>query len=349
MARSTKPVSMVSEVSKAQVIGRIAAVPPALTRLEPQSVSGDPGARRRRAVVADPLWMIGRQWQLGELLGEDVGNPVSVRRGAAAHCRSRRGCHRRHRRRRPPRRRLAAVAGGGGARRAGRARATPGRRARPAVAGRDRRPARRHAARRRPRRRCRPAGRRLTRSTLAPTIPADPDGVFDPARQVLLAALAGAVADGGLAAGGAGGRRPVVGHRGRRCVGPAPSRPSGCAWAAGVPAPAARGRRPAWSTASGCASATATTRSSSMRRVTSAARPAGTTSSGGPGQGRARRRREPGRAGRRDRRDAGERRCGTRACPPTATGSSRTATSTSRRSRRSRTTSPGCASPSSRW
>ena len=29
--------------------------------------------------IADPLWMIGRQWQLGELLGEDVGNPVSVR------------------------------------------------------------------------------------------------------------------------------------------------------------------------------------------------------------------------------------------------------------------------------
>lgn len=51
---------------------------PALTRLEPQSVSGDPtpGAE---AVIADPLWMIGRQWQFGELLGEDAGSPVSVR------------------------------------------------------------------------------------------------------------------------------------------------------------------------------------------------------------------------------------------------------------------------------
>src|SRR5437763_5396186 len=50
---------------------------PAWTRLEPQSVSGDPrpGAEAR---VADPLWMIGRQWQFGELEGENVGTPVAV-------------------------------------------------------------------------------------------------------------------------------------------------------------------------------------------------------------------------------------------------------------------------------
>ncbi len=52
--------------------------PPGLTRLEPQSVSGDP-QHGAHAVVADPLWLLGRQWQLGELLGEDTGSPVSVR------------------------------------------------------------------------------------------------------------------------------------------------------------------------------------------------------------------------------------------------------------------------------
>ncbi len=54
------------------------ATPPAMTRLEPQSISGDPkpGVEAR---VADPLWMVGRQWQLGELIGEDAGSPVSVK------------------------------------------------------------------------------------------------------------------------------------------------------------------------------------------------------------------------------------------------------------------------------
>lgn len=48
-----------------------------LTRLEPCSVTGDP-RHGAEAVVADPLWMLGRQWQWGELTGEDVGSPVSV-------------------------------------------------------------------------------------------------------------------------------------------------------------------------------------------------------------------------------------------------------------------------------
>lgn len=52
--------------------------PPSWTRLEPQSVTGDPrpGIEAR---VHDPLWMLGRQWQLGEFEGEDAGSPMTVR------------------------------------------------------------------------------------------------------------------------------------------------------------------------------------------------------------------------------------------------------------------------------
>ena len=71
------PVEMVSDVKFVGAIAQISLDPPTLTRLEPQSVSGDP-APGATAVMADPLWMIGRQWQLGELLGEDVDSPVSV-------------------------------------------------------------------------------------------------------------------------------------------------------------------------------------------------------------------------------------------------------------------------------
>ena len=54
------------------------AKPPTLTRLEPQSTSGDPrpGVEAR---VHDPLWLMGRQWQLGEFEGEDAGTPLTVR------------------------------------------------------------------------------------------------------------------------------------------------------------------------------------------------------------------------------------------------------------------------------
>lgn len=50
---------------------------PALMRLEPDSTTGDPtpGAR---AELADPAWMLGRQWQFGELTGENAGSAVSV-------------------------------------------------------------------------------------------------------------------------------------------------------------------------------------------------------------------------------------------------------------------------------
>jgi len=51
--------------------------PPSWTRLEPQSTLGDPrpGIEAR---VHDPLWLIGRQWQLGEFRGEDAGTPLTV-------------------------------------------------------------------------------------------------------------------------------------------------------------------------------------------------------------------------------------------------------------------------------
>ncbi len=52
--------------------------PPTWTRLEPQSTTGDPrpGIEAR---VHDPLWLLARQWQLGEFQGEDAGTPITVR------------------------------------------------------------------------------------------------------------------------------------------------------------------------------------------------------------------------------------------------------------------------------
>ncbi|MEO7085891.1 MAG: hypothetical protein ABI442_17450, partial [Gemmatimonadaceae bacterium] len=65
------------EVSPALEALRLGGMPPAFTRLEPQSVSGDP-TPGLEARVHDPLWMLGRQWQLGEFHGEDVGTPIAV-------------------------------------------------------------------------------------------------------------------------------------------------------------------------------------------------------------------------------------------------------------------------------
>jgi hypothetical protein len=47
-------------------------------RLEPRVRGRDPAAGLR-AAVHDPLWLLGRQWQVGELLGEDAASPVAVR------------------------------------------------------------------------------------------------------------------------------------------------------------------------------------------------------------------------------------------------------------------------------
>jgi hypothetical protein len=48
-----------------------------LTRLEPRPRSAglETGVSAR---VYDPLWMLGRQWQFGELRGEDAGTPVGI-------------------------------------------------------------------------------------------------------------------------------------------------------------------------------------------------------------------------------------------------------------------------------
>lgn len=51
--------------------------PPAWTRLEPRSVSGDP-TPGLEARLHDPLWLLARQWQFGEFEGEDAGTPLSV-------------------------------------------------------------------------------------------------------------------------------------------------------------------------------------------------------------------------------------------------------------------------------
>ncbi len=61
-----------------EIDGFALAQPPTWTRLEPQTVTGDPepGIENR---VHDPLWLLGRQWQLGELEGEDAGTPLAVR------------------------------------------------------------------------------------------------------------------------------------------------------------------------------------------------------------------------------------------------------------------------------
>lgn len=51
--------------------------PPAWTRLEPQSVTGDP-TPGLEAGIHDPLWLLLRQWQFGEFDGEDAGTPLAV-------------------------------------------------------------------------------------------------------------------------------------------------------------------------------------------------------------------------------------------------------------------------------
>ena len=52
----------------AEALTAIALDPPAWTRLEPQSVTGDP-TPGLEARIHDPLWMLLRQWQFGEFAG----------------------------------------------------------------------------------------------------------------------------------------------------------------------------------------------------------------------------------------------------------------------------------------
>jgi len=53
-------------------------------RIEPScnSTELEPGLR---AAVADPLWMLGRQWQFGELAGDDAGSPIQARLRTRTH------------------------------------------------------------------------------------------------------------------------------------------------------------------------------------------------------------------------------------------------------------------------
>ena len=46
-------------------------------RVEPARPAGD-AERGFRAELADPAWMVGRQWQLGELRGENASTPIEV-------------------------------------------------------------------------------------------------------------------------------------------------------------------------------------------------------------------------------------------------------------------------------
>ena len=81
MADRIKPISMTAT----QVQGDLArlveqlrfADPPSMVRVEPVSITGDP-APGAEARVADAAWMLGRQWQFGELTGEDAGSVVAV-------------------------------------------------------------------------------------------------------------------------------------------------------------------------------------------------------------------------------------------------------------------------------
>ena len=48
----------------------VALTPPAWTRLEPSSVTGDP-TPGLEARLHDPLWLLTRQWQFGEFQGDE--------------------------------------------------------------------------------------------------------------------------------------------------------------------------------------------------------------------------------------------------------------------------------------
>src|SRR5713226_8391178 len=44
----------------------------------PKKIVSDPLARGLQAQIRDPLWMLARQWQVGELLADDAGTPISA-------------------------------------------------------------------------------------------------------------------------------------------------------------------------------------------------------------------------------------------------------------------------------
>ena len=59
---------------------------PTWSRLEPMSLTGGDLTPGVQVPVADPLWMLGRQWQFDELRGEDGGSPIEATvMGESAH------------------------------------------------------------------------------------------------------------------------------------------------------------------------------------------------------------------------------------------------------------------------
>jgi hypothetical protein len=58
------------------------------TRIEPDILTGDPQKDLTSGIaaeLADPLWLLGRQWQMGEWQGEDAGSPVSAQISASSY------------------------------------------------------------------------------------------------------------------------------------------------------------------------------------------------------------------------------------------------------------------------
>jgi hypothetical protein len=68
---------MVATASPIRGLAELITRPPAWTRLEPQTESGNPDEWLATR-IHDAAWMLGRQWQAGEFLGEDCGRPLSV-------------------------------------------------------------------------------------------------------------------------------------------------------------------------------------------------------------------------------------------------------------------------------
>ena len=69
------------QVTNASLAASLRKVAPSITtwsRLEPQPTTADL-APALEAAIADPLWLLHRQWAFGELQGEDSGSPIDVR------------------------------------------------------------------------------------------------------------------------------------------------------------------------------------------------------------------------------------------------------------------------------
>ncbi|HHG86693.1 MAG TPA: hypothetical protein ENJ82_18235, partial [Bacteroidetes bacterium] len=59
-------------------------IPPTFNRLETRARTED-FSRALRAEVRDPLWMLSRQWQMGEFRAENTGSAIKSRVHASIH------------------------------------------------------------------------------------------------------------------------------------------------------------------------------------------------------------------------------------------------------------------------